>query len=186
MGPWYQIPTVRLDTMVSDTLRAFTSQLRIFLHKKMRSWQCIMSNANGKARFWIGTVWTDSPGGHRLNQLVTSGNIESPLCYLRGQTEICPSTSKAHYQVVAGFERQVRLRTVKGACGEGHWEASKSAAVDAYVWKDASAVPESRFEIGEKAIRRNVAADWDKVKELAISGRINEVPSDIFIRFIMF
>ena len=125
------------------------------------------------ARFWIGTLfdWTPPTG------------LGSEVCvWLRGQQEICPTTGRPHHQVVAGFKRQVRLPFVIRTIGAGHWEPTKSAAADDYVWKDATSVPDTRFELGGKPLRRNVQADWDQVRKAAQTGQLDDVPADIYVR----
>jgi len=82
-------------------------------------------------RVWLGTLYDWTPG------------VELPdpaCCWLRGQKEICPTTQRPHYQVIAGFIRTVRLAFVKRVIGEGHWEVTRSAAADDYVWKEATRV----------------------------------------------
>jgi len=42
-------------------------------------------------------------------------------------------------------------------------------------------VPGTQFELGNKPIRRNSARDWEKVRESAKAGRLEEIPADIFV-----
>lgn len=125
------------------------------------------------ARFWIGTLFDWTPP-----EVLPVG-----LTWLRGQQEKCPSTGRLHHQVVAGFKSPVRRTALGRVVGPGHWEATKSAAADSYVWKDDTAVPETRFELGSKPLRRNVATDWELVRSNAKSGDLDEIPADIYVRY---
>ena len=77
------------------------------------------------ARFWIGTLYDWTP----------LAELPETCTWLKGQQEICPTTGRAHHQVLAGFSRAVRLPHVKRCIGAGHWEATRSAAADDYVHK---------------------------------------------------
>lgn len=78
------------------------------------------------ARFWLGTLYDWTP----------PTDLPDICCWIKGQQEICPTSGRAHYQVVAGFKRAVRLAHVRRSFGEGHhWEATRSSAADDYVWK---------------------------------------------------
>lgn len=125
------------------------------------------------ARFWLGTLydWT------------VPTDIAVPLVWLRGQQETCPTTGRLHHQIIAGFSKPQRLPSVKAKVGSGHWEPTKSLAADDYVWKEATRVPGTQFEIGGKPIRRNSEHDWGKVLELAKGGKIEDIPADIQVRY---
>jgi len=126
-------------------------------------------------RFWIGTIPRDS---------WAVPTELPPLCvWLRGQREVGES-GYDHFQVLAGFCRNVRLSQVKSSLGSpsGHWELTRSAAADVYVWKEATRVPGTQFELGTKPIRRNVSKDWDAVLSNAKSGNLDAIPADILVR----
>lgn len=126
-----------------------------------------------QGRYWLGTLYNWTP----------PDALPDSCTWIKGQKEICPTTSREHYQVIAGFKRAVRLAAVKRAVGNGHWELTRSDAADAYVWKEQTSVEGSRFELGAKAIRRNVAGDWQKIKADAQRGALEEIPADIYIRY---
>jgi len=109
--------------------------------------------------------------------------VTHPLVYLRGQREICPTTSREHWQLLATFSRQVRIPQVKQLVCNGHWEPSRSQAARNYVWKDLTAVEGTRFEVGAEPVRRNCATDWDAVRSNAVAGKLSEIPADIYIRY---
>lgn len=126
------------------------------------------------SRFWIGTLF-----GWHVPEALESGT----LCnWMRGQEEICPTTERSHHQVVFGFQRPVRLAHVKRHFGEHHFEATRSAAADEYVWKEETRVEGTQFELGAKSFRRNVATDWEAIKRGAMAGDLSQVPADIFVR----
>jgi len=125
------------------------------------------------ARYWIGTLFDWTPP-----DLLPPG-----LCWLRGQQEICPTTQRSHYQVIAGFTQPRRLAFCKRVVGPGHWEPTRSSAADSYVWKDQTSVEGTRFELGQKALRRNNGADWAQILHSAKTGNFESIPADITIRY---
>jgi len=89
---------------------------------------------------------------------------------------------RLHHQVFAGFTSAVRRAHVIRYIGPGHWEASRSAAAEDYVWKEATRVADTQFELGAKPLKRNSAVDWESVRTAAVSGDLSLVPADIFVR----
>lgn len=65
---------------------------------------------------------------------------------------------------------------------QAHYELTRSAAAEDYVWKDETSLGE-RFEMGERKMRRNVSQDWEKVRSNAIQGKLEEIPPDIYVRY---
>lgn len=104
--------------------------------------------------------------------------------YVRGQLEKGNNTDYLHWQLLVVFARSVRLRAVRDTFGPFHAELSRSEAADSYVWKDDTAVPGTRFELGTKPFRRNVKRDWDHIFERAVSGNYDEIPKDVLVRHI--
>lgn len=103
--------------------------------------------------------------------------------YLKGQLEVGADTGYVHWQLLAAFKRTTRLAGVKKVFGDSaHAELSRSAAADAYVHKDDTAIVETRFELGKRATKRNSDTDWDLVLESAKSGQFDAIPSDIMVR----
>ena len=117
---------------------------------------------NGPARYWIGTIQESA-------RWIPPANLEEPLVWLRGQEEIGESGNR-HWQLVATFSKPVRLRTVTTVLKAGHWEATRSVRAESYVWKEETAVPGTRFELGARPIQRNRKDDWDRIRSLAESG----------------
>lgn len=126
-----------------------------------------------QARYWLGTLydWT------------VPNNLPEGVDWIKGQQETCPTTGRLHHQIIVGFKRAVRLAAVRRAIGTGHFEITRSNAADAYVWKEDTRVPNTQFELGNKPIRRNNGNDWDRTKQLAKDGKLDEIPADIYVRY---
>lgn len=135
-----------------------------------------MTNGNSPARIWLGTI------PYSVDYCLNS-KFDGSVAYAKGQREIGQNTNYEHWQVIVYFKKPVRLSHCKKTFGtQSHWEPTRSAAADDYVWKDDTAVDGSRFEWGTKSIRRNERADWDAVVADARSGRLDQIPSDILVR----
>lgn len=68
------------------------------------------------------------------------------VAYIAGQLELSNNTGYLHWQLLVAFERKCRLASVKRLFGDGvHAELSRSAAARDYVWKDDTAVPNTRL-----------------------------------------
>jgi len=128
------------------------------------------------ARYWLGTCFDWEPP------------LELPerCCWLRGQQETCPTTGRLHHQIYAAFTSPVRRPHVIRVVGAGHWEASRSDAAEKYVWKEATRVADTQFELGGRPLKRNSAVDWESVRAAAVSGDLSLVPADIFVRYFIF
>lgn len=103
--------------------------------------------------------------------------------YITGQLECGSSTGFLHWQLLVVFKRSVRLAAVRKTFGSVHAELSRSAAADEYVHKDDTAVPNTRFSLGTKPIRRQSKLDWQLVLDHARHGRLDEIPGDIQVRY---
>lgn len=104
--------------------------------------------------------------------------------YIRGQLESGSETGYLHWQVLVAFKRAVRRAAVKSLFGaECHAELSRSAAADEYVWKDDTAVANTRFSLGERPVKRNSKRDWDAIIADAKRGNLSNIPSDIMLRY---
>lgn len=128
-----------------------------------------------QARYWIVTIGVSTGWTPSLND---------PICYLKGQQEIGNDTGYHHYQVVVACSRRVTIRQLKDALGSrsAHCEPTRSEAANAYVFKDDTAVPNTRFEMGALQISRARRTDWDAVLGSAQRGDLQAIPSDILIR----
>lgn len=102
--------------------------------------------------------------------------------FIRGQLERGDS-GYLHWQLSIAFVRQVRLSAVKKLFGDtAHAEPTRSDAANDYVFKDETAVAGTRFELGSRCFRRNSDIDWQQVKTLAIEGRLDDVPPQVFVQ----
>lgn len=62
-----------------------------------------------------------------------------------------------------------------------HWEPSRSAAAEDYCTKDATA-EKGPWSFGIKPIARQSRADWNRVRDMAKKGKIEDLPADIYIK----
>jgi len=103
--------------------------------------------------------------------------------YIRGQLERGADTGYLHWQIIVAFTKKCRLRHVKLVFGEHvHAELSRSSAADQYVWKDETAVEGTRFELGERKLKRNSCKDWETIRRDAQRGQLDAIPADIYVR----
>jgi hypothetical protein len=94
-----------------------------------------------QARYWLLTI-----PQHEFVPYLPVG-IE----YIKGQLEQGENTNYLHWQVIAYCKKKCSLFGIKKVFGESaHCEVSRSDAAEAYVWKDETAVPNTRFELGSK------------------------------------
>lgn len=105
------------------------------------------------------------------------------VTYIRGQREISRETSYDHWQVVCYFASKVSLAGVKRSfCSTVHAELTRSAAAESYVFKDDTAVDNTRFELGCKPVVRSSKTDWDRVWQLAKSGEFESIPANVRVQ----
>lgn len=105
------------------------------------------------------------------------------IVYSKGQLEKCPLTERLHWQFTVCYEKKVRPRTVKTTLGnEVHCELSNSEETLNYVWKDETSQGR-RWEWGALPFKRNSKPDWDKIKQAAKEGRLDDdsIPSSVFV-----
>lgn len=132
-------------------------------------------NVSAQGRYWLLTV-----RGHLFVPHLPQG-----CAYIKGQLEQGEETGYLHWQMYWVFKKKIRLGGVKAYFAENvHAELTRSDAAEEYVWKEETAVPNTRFELGKKPFQRNRETDWDEVKRAAIEGRLDsaEIPSDVFVR----
>jgi len=104
------------------------------------------------------------------------------ICWIRGQQEIGEGGYE-HWQIFVAFRDKKSLSACKAAFTPScHAELSRSEAAAAYVWKEDTAVANTRFEFGSKPFRRNSRTDWDLVWECAKSGDIERIPASVRIQ----
>lgn len=138
-----------------------------------------MNNKNGPARIWMGTLpYTSEPTlPDRLDKFV-----KFEISYAKGQREL-GAGGYEHWQFLIHLSKPQRLSWLKkNIHNHCHWEPTRSDAAESYVWKDTTAVANTRFELGRKPIRRDNAKDWDQIVLDAKSGRLDKIPGDILVR----
>lgn len=130
--------------------------------------------APAQARYWLLTIKEDawSP----------PSELPDGITWLRGQLEQGESGFR-HWQICCAFGRAVRLAMVKSKfCNSAHCEPTRSDAAGDYVWKEATRIDGTQFELGFKPVKANSKVDWERVWEAAKSGRIDDVPANVRLR----
>jgi len=108
--------------------------------------------------------------------------LSDPLVYLKGQREI-GADGYDHWQLICYFSSKQSLAGVKRVFPrETHGELTRSAAAEEYVWKDDTAVPNTRFTVGSRPVKRNSSIDWERVWSLAIAGDVLSIPASIRVQ----
>lgn len=121
--------------------------------------------------FWIGTIPASS--------WTTPDALPSGIAWLRGQLEEGEGGYR-HYQVVCGLDGRGRLSRLKSIFGNAsHWELTRSRAAEEYVWKEATRVAGSQFELGVRPINPNSRTDWESIWELAKRGNLDAIPAHV-------
>lgn len=129
-----------------------------------------MPNVTAQGKYWILTI-----PQHQFTPYLPAG------CeWIRGQLEIGGDTQYVHWQLVVGFKRKLRLGGVKRIFGDSaHAELTRSAAAEDYVWKDDTAVANTRFELGQRSVKRSSKTDWDQIWQSAVDGKFESIPAGI-------
>lgn len=126
----------------------------------------------GQWRWWLLTIPFDA-----WSQCLPNG-----VTYIKGQQEIGES-GYHHWQLLVYTQMKKTFNGLKALFPrEAHVEPSRSTAAANYVWKDDTAVPDTRFELGALPMRRNRLSDWNEVLQSAINGEWSAVPPDVYIR----
>lgn len=108
--------------------------------------------------------------------------LPAQLVYIKGQIEIGETTGFKHWQLLACFKNKQRLRGVTTLFGQFHAEPTRSESANEYVWKENSRLEGTQFELGKCPFRKSESKDWDTIRNDAISGRLDLIPSDVFVR----
>jgi len=108
--------------------------------------------------------------------------LVDPLVWCKGQAEES-ETGYKHWQLVFGVSRKLSLLRAKELfCDTCHLEPSRSIALEAYVWKEATRIPGSQFELGFKPVNPASKTDWELVWQAACAGRILEISANIRVQ----
>lgn len=87
-----------------------------------------------------------------------------------------------HWQIVVGFTSKIRLGGVRDVFGPWHAEPTRSKCAEDYVWKDATSIPGTRFELGKKSFKRNCPHDWETIRDHAKRGELDNIQADLYVR----
>ncbi|KAK5664380.1 hypothetical protein QVD99_000112 [Batrachochytrium dendrobatidis] len=68
------------------------------------------------------------------------------------------------------------MRAKSILCPTAHVELTRSQAAIEYVWKEDTRIEGTQFELGHRAPRRNVSADWEHIWDNAVLGKLENVP----------
>lgn len=131
-----------------------------------------------QARYWLLTLSTNA---NPWTPAVWSGGLPAGMQQVRGQKEVGAGGFE-HWQLVVSYAKKVGLRRVQSDFGPGYAAPTLSDRARSYVWKEDTRVPETNFELGTLAVRRNSDTDWDDIRRVALSGNLLEIPSDIYVR----
>lgn len=124
-----------------------------------------------QARYWILTIPKDDYQQHR--------ELPNTIQHIKGQQER-GAGGFHHWQICVAFKRAVRLAAVKTEFGRTcHAEPTRSSAAGEYVWKEDTRIPDTQFELGHMAFKRNSKPDWDKVWDDAKRGKFDEIPANV-------
>lgn len=128
-----------------------------------------------QARYWILTI----PHADYLPYKPPT------VAYIKGQLELGRG-GFLHWQILVLFSTKQRLRGIKSIFGtSAHCEPTRSEAAEEYVWKEDTRVEGTQFELGERPLRRNNAKDWEAIREAARSGRLDDIPADVYVRYFL-
>lgn len=101
---------------------------------------------------------------------------------IEGQQEIGEGGYR-HWQLNLALKTKARGGAVKKMfCEEACLIYTTSAKTRDYVWKEETSVEGTRFRLGEFAIRRNDADDWEKIRTQAQQGDLKSIPADIYVK----
>lgn len=125
-----------------------------------------------QARYWIFTIprelWTPC--------------LPDGVSWIYGQPERGES-GYLHHQFIAAFvEKKTRNQAKSYFVPGAHLEPTRSTAAEAYCRKEDTRDGEP-YEFGSKPICRSRKTDWDRIKMLAQSSQLGEIPSDIYVRY---
>lgn len=126
-----------------------------------------------QARYWILTIPYED----------FTPYLPPQTSYIKGQLEQGQGTGYLHWQLIVYYPKKVTLHYVKLIFGPRvHAEPSKSAAANAYVWKEETRIDGTCFELGNSAINRCESKDWEKILTSARTGNFDNIPPDVLIR----
>lgn len=108
-------------------------------------------------------------------------SLPDGIDYIRGQLEMGASTNYTHWQLMVVTTRKQRCSFLKRIWPTAHVELSRSQALKDYVWKDDTAVPDTRFELGRSPLSNPTRRghDWEAIWNSAKSGQLTDIPAHV-------
>ena len=101
--------------------------------------------------------------------------------YVNGQME-AGENETVHIQAYVWLKERKRLPGMKKIDSHAHFEPVKfDNGASSYCLKEETRL-EGPIELGEKPMLRQSQKDWDKIHELAATGRKDEIPKDVLVR----
>lgn len=116
-----------------------------------------------QGRYWMLTI--------KETDFDSFSPMHSIFQYIKGQLEIGAGGFR-HWQIFA-ITKRTTMSGIKAYYPSGHIELTRSAAAEDYVFKDDTAVENTRFEKGLKPLNRNSAKDWALIKKNAVEGKFD-------------
>lgn len=101
--------------------------------------------------------------------------------WIRGQLERGDG-GFLHWQLMVAFATKSSCAVVRRIFGPYHAELSRSTAASEYVWKDATCIVGTRFQLGIQPTARNSTTDWDAIWALAKTGELESIPASVRVQ----
>jgi len=120
-----------------------------------------------------GIFWCLTIPGHAFTPYLPPGYV-----WVRGQLE-CAESGFIHWQLLVACSQKKSLVQICEDFGPYHAELSRSEAAADYVWKDATRIQGTQFELGFRPFRRNSKPDWDAVWASSVSGDCDAIPASL-------
>lgn len=134
-----------------------------------------------KGSTWIGTRYNMEDIEGMAEEYINKWVSEGKARYCNGQVERCPTTQRLHIQFKLWFKNPVRKAAlIKFDKIASFTKVGVDNAPD-YAIKEETRVV-GPWEAGEKPLKRNDKHDWEEIKSNAASGKLDEIPADVYVR----
>lgn len=135
---------------------------------------------NPQGRYWILTIpyaeWS-------VPEDIGAWCAKKNITWIKGQAEEGEKTDYRHWQVVVCTSKKVRRQTCKDLFGgTAHCELSRSSAANAYCAKEETRIAGSGFDFGEAVFNPADPVSWERIRDKARSGQIEDVDPEIYIK----